>query len=91
MSWIKKALGIKIGPHIFARVNPDHPFGGLDYFSESHDWEMAIRIDGITLDDSRREFCGKVLDWSKITEKQIELLGKKKLKFTIDEVKGLFR
>ena len=91
MKWLKKALGMPVPPHVFAKVNPAHPYGGLDHFSESNHYALSIRIEGVTLEEAKREFCGKVIDWTRITEKQMKAIEGRKFVVTADELKRMFR
>jgi hypothetical protein len=91
MKWIKKVLGIKEAPHVFARVDQDHPFSGMDHFSELNDYPQAICINDVTMEEARRELCGKVLNWDLITVKQRGDLKNKRLNLSLNELKGLFR
>jgi hypothetical protein len=91
MKWLKKALGMTISPHVFAKVNPDHPHGGLDHFSESNHFPLSIKVEGLTLEEAKRELCGKVIDWSRITEKEMKAIEGKKVVVTVEELKRMFR
>lgn len=91
MGIIKKILGIKEKPFVYARVDPESPYSGLDYFNIGHTYKWAIRIDGINIQDANRELCGKVLNWDMITPSQRDELDKKKLRFSLDELRKIFR
>lgn len=91
MGIIKKILGIKEKPFVYARVDPESPYSGLDYFNIGHTYKWAIRIDGISIQDASRELCGKVINWDMITPSQMEDLKNKKLKMSLDGLKRIFR
>lgn len=90
MNWFKK-LFTKDAPHVFAKLTPSHPHGGLDHFSTSDDWPLSIRIEGVSLEQARRECTGKVLDWGRVSDDQLKAIQKKRLKMTHEELKGMFR
>lgn len=90
MNLIKKLFGAK-SSSIFAKLNPAHPHGGLDHFSDSEAYPIGIEITGVTMEEAKRDLCGKVLDWSLVTDAQMKAMQKKKLSVSLEELKGMFR
>jgi len=76
---------------IYARLTLGNPHAGLDLFSETPDFDKYLKISGMTLNDVKRRFCGRVLDREKLDKKQDYLLNTNGLKLSEIEMIGLLK
>jgi hypothetical protein len=81
-NFFKSGSGSK--PFVYAKVNPDQPYAGLDVFSESNDFLVSIKISGTSLQEAK-SFCGRLVDWDSMTVKEREAIKSGRLSVNVDQ------
>lgn len=92
-TWFAKAP--KAAPsHVFLQLSPERPHQGIDHFSADAKcvYKYALKVTGVSQDEARLNLVGKVLDWDRLTEKQIQgIEGGKSPEIEYTVLKGMFR